>query len=98
MIFPHAWLEDAGEILDPNFQDGDVLYFPGLRLEGIEELAKAMEIPKGAWCEDLPIFFRYGWEGEDHPELSQARSEAKEYVQGLLEKKAQLCEGRWQWN
>jgi len=67
--FEHGWVEHDGVVIDPTLPDEGIVYFPGLRFTGSRGIAKAMEIPKEQWCEDLPIFFRFGWGGIESPEF-----------------------------
>jgi len=76
LLLEHGWVEKDGEIIDPTLPDNDILYFPGLRFEGILGLSKALRIPKDG-TEDFPIFYRFGWGGRDSPEFSAARETAQ---------------------
>jgi len=68
----HGWVEKNGEIIDPTLPDDDLAYFAGLRFNGGLGLSKAIQIPKPDYCEDLPIFYRFGWGGIDSPEFRAA--------------------------
>lgn len=68
----HGWVEMNGEIIDPTLPDDDLAYFAGLRFKGGLGIAKAFHIPKPDYCEDLPIFYRFGWGGIDSPEFRAA--------------------------
>jgi len=74
----HGWLEFNGEILDPTLPTDDLIYFPGLRFEGMFALSRAMQIPKDG-SEDFPIFYRFGWGGHDSPEFRAAREAGMRY-------------------
>lgn len=81
MVLEHGWVEKNGVIVDPTSPDEPLVYFPGLRFRGQQGLAEALAIPKpGRWCEDLPIFYRFGWAGIDSPEFRAASSAAYRYV------------------
>ena len=76
----HGWVERDGEIIDPTLPDADITYFPGLRFKGSSGIAKALQIPKEEYCEDLPIFYRYGWGGIESPEFRSAIAAAYRYA------------------
>ncbi|MBX7105381.1 MAG: hypothetical protein K1X57_14955 [Gemmataceae bacterium] len=68
----HGWVERNGEIIDPTMPDDDLAYFAGLRFNGECGLSKALQIPKPDYCEDLPIFYRFGWGGIESLEFRTA--------------------------
>ncbi len=76
----HGWIEFNGEIIDPTLPIDEMIYFPGLRFEGMFELSKAMKIPKQRGKEDFPIFYRFGWGGNDSPEFRSAREAAVKFI------------------
>jgi len=76
LLLEHGWVEKDGGIIDPTLPDKDIVYFPGLRFEGILGISKALRIPKTG-TEDFPIFYRFGWGGGDSPEFSAARETAQ---------------------
>lgn len=83
MALEHAWLEFEGVILDPTLPDRDLVYFPSLRFSGREGLAAAAAIPKKDWDPPVPIFFRFGFGGYDHPEFRAARETAEKLAYGV---------------
>ena len=76
----HGWVEQNGVVIDPTLPDDDMTYFPGLRFTGGVGIAEAMQIPKEDWCEDLPIFYRFGWGGINSPEFRSAIVAAHRYA------------------
>jgi hypothetical protein len=116
LVFEHAWIEHEGAILDPTLPEDDLVYFPGLRFVGRDELIQANALPEtdqvaigigadgtvsivpvarssrrdSASRDDsrehrkrgprLPIFFRFGFGGYDHPEFRAAREAAMRYA------------------
>jgi CubicO group peptidase (beta-lactamase class C family) len=76
----HGWVEQDGVVIDPTLHDEGIVYFPGLRFTGHRGIAEAMDIPKEKWCEDLPIFFRFGWGGIESPEFRAAIVAAYRYA------------------
>jgi len=68
----HGWVEMNDEVIDPTLPNDDLAYFAGLRFNGGLGLSKALQIPKPDYCEDLPIFYRFGWGGIDSPEFRAA--------------------------
>ena len=81
----HGWIEFNGEILDPTLPSEDLIYFPGLRFEGMKEVSKAMRLPQPDWCEDFPFFYRFGWGGGNSPEFRAAWEGALRYCNRLVE-------------
>jgi hypothetical protein len=78
----HAWVEYRGRIIDPSplWWKADVIYFPGLRYTGAVELGKAINtLPPNPFedCE-LPLYVRFGTDGCNSPEYSEARKLAAE--------------------
>lgn len=88
LILEHGWVERDGEIVDPTINDEHLVYFPGLRYQGAAGLSQAItKVPKQfESCEDLPIFYRFGFGGENCPEMTQAREQAKAYSKSIVEK------------
>ncbi len=80
LCIEHGWVEQDGVVIDPTLHDEGIGYFPGLRFTGSRGIAKALETPKDNWCEDLPIFFRFGWGGIESPEFRAAIVAAFRYV------------------
>ena len=82
----HGWVERNGEIIDPTLPDKEVVYFPGLKFNGIAGLSKAIkEIPKpDDDDDDLPLFIRFGWGGCDSAEMNKAREQADAYFKSRL--------------
>lgn len=81
----HGWVEKDGQIVDPTLPEEDMLYFSGLRFEGKYALTKAiLEIPKKDWCEDLPLFYRFGWGGGNSPEFCAAWERAFKYCDDVI--------------
>ncbi len=76
----HGWVEHDGIVIDPTLPDDKMAYFPGLRFTGGLGIAEAMQIPKEDWCEDLPIFYRFGWGGIESPEFRAAIVAAHRYA------------------
>ena len=76
----HGWVEQHGVVIDPTRHDDDITYFPGLRFTGRLGFAKATDIPREDWCEDLPIFYRFGWGCIDSPEFRSAMVGAYRYA------------------
>jgi len=89
LMIEHGWIEKDNEVLDPTLPFEQMTYFPGLRFDGLVEISKAMHsIPKSDGTdEDFPIFYRFGWGGKDSEEMCQARKEAREFSNRLVEKK-----------
>jgi hypothetical protein len=79
----HAWVEKNGEIIDPTLPGDNLVYFPGLQFKGQKNLSEALQIPKEPYCEDLPLFYRFGWAGSDSEEFAAARREAMKYSDSL---------------
>ena len=84
----HGWIEFNGEILDPTLPSHDLIYFPGLRLEGMLEVSKVMRLPKPDGCEDIPFFYRFGWGGRDSHEFRAAWEGAIRYCNLLIDQTA----------
>jgi hypothetical protein len=79
----HGWVEKDGQVVDPTLPEEDIVYFSGLRFEGQRALSKAMiEIPREEGCEDLPLFYRFGWGGSESPEFCGAWEDALAYKTG----------------
>ncbi|MHB0960089.1 MAG: hypothetical protein ACYC0X_19860 [Pirellulaceae bacterium] len=76
----HGWVEQDGVAIDPTLHDDGIAYFPGLRFTGGLGIAEAINIPKKDWCEDLPIFYRFGWGGIESPEFRAAIVAANRYA------------------
>lgn len=76
----HGWVEQDGVVIDPTLQDHDIAYFPGLRFTGGLGIAEALQIQRTDSCEDLPIFYRFGWGGIDSPEFRSAMVAAHRYA------------------
>lgn len=68
----HGWVEQDGVVIDPTLPHDDIVYFPGLRFTGGLGISEALRIPKEDWCEELPIFYRFGWGGIESPEFRAA--------------------------
>lgn len=83
LCIEHGWVEREGEIIDPTLPEANMRYFPGLRFEGQLNLSKALQTPREPDCDDLPMFFRFGWGGSDSEEFLEARKEAMEYSNSL---------------
>jgi hypothetical protein len=83
-LIEHGWIEFNGEIIDPTLPKDDPVYFPGLRFDGMAELSKAMKIPKDKGTDDFPIFYRFGWGGNDSPEFRSAREAGMRYCDLLV--------------
>lgn len=82
----HGWVERDGEIIDPTLLDDGIAYFPGLRFQGQRGIAEALALPKPDYTtEDLPIFYRMGWGGNDSPEFRAARDRAMALTYSLCE-------------
>ena len=81
----HGWIEFNGEIIDPTLPTHDLIYFPGLRFQGMLEVSKVMRLPKPDWCEDMPFFYRFGWGGKNSPEFRAAWEGAIRYCNLLIE-------------
>ncbi len=79
-VFEHAWLELDEEIIDPTLPERELIYFPGIRADGIQKLSAAI-VDKKFPDEfgKLPLFYRYGWGGVDHPEFLAARDAAYKF-------------------
>ena len=73
-------MEHDGIVIDPTLPDDKMVYFPGLRFTGGRGIAEAIQIPKKDWCEDLPIFYRFGWGGIESPEFRAAIVAANRYA------------------
>lgn len=84
----HGWIEADGEIVDPTLPDDDLIYFPGLRFEGMRKLSEAMNLPKPDWCEEVPIFYRFGWGGRESPEYQSAWKAAMQFVNQQIQLRA----------
>jgi hypothetical protein len=71
----HAWIELDGQIIDPTPKSWTVqfAYFPGLRLSK-DKLMQAVG-DDGR----LPIVWRYGWGGMEHPGYREAYRQALDY-------------------
>ena len=81
----HGWIEFDGEIIDPTRPTDKMIYFPGLRFDGMRGLSTALQIPKPKGNEDLPIFYRFGWGGGDSPDFRAAREAESRYSNLLIE-------------
>jgi len=68
----HGWVEHQHEIVDPTLPNDDLEYVPGLRFKSSLELSKAFQMAKPDYCEDLPIFYRFGWGGIESLEFRAA--------------------------
>lgn len=66
LIIEHGWLEYQGETIDPTLPEGADWYEPGLRYSQAELLEALAEIP------ELPIFYRFGWGGQESPSMREA--------------------------
>ncbi len=66
LVIEHAWIEYQGETIDPTLPEGAGEYFPGLRYSQAELLEALAEIP------ELPIFYRFGWGGQESPSMREA--------------------------
>jgi len=89
VLIEHGWVAKNGEVIDPTLTGDGITYFPGLRFEGERGIARAMAIPKPEYTtEDLPIFYRFGWGGNDNPEFRQARNLAMAYSNDLCKRSA----------
>lgn len=66
LVIEHAWLEYLGETIDPTLPEGAQWYEPGLRYSLGELLEALAEIP------ELPIFYRFGWGGQESPSMREA--------------------------
>lgn len=84
LCIEHGWVEKDGEIIDTTLPDGDLVYFAGLRFAGQAKLSKALQIPKESYCDDLPLFYRFGWGGSDSEEFTAARKKAMDYNNMLV--------------
>lgn len=84
----HGWIEFDGEIIDPTRPTDKMIYFPGLRFDGMRGLSTALQIPKPKGTQDLPIFYRFGWGGSDSPEFSAAREAESRYSNLLIEEQS----------
>lgn len=51
-----------------------------MRFTGSLGISEALQIPKEDWCEDLPIFYRFGWGGIENPEFRSAIVSAYRYA------------------
>jgi hypothetical protein len=81
VVIEHGWVEKDGVVIDPTLPSEDLVYFPGLRVEGQRGLAAAVQIPKPERTqEDFPIFYRFGWGGIDSPEFRAALVTAYRYA------------------
>ena len=67
-------------VIDPTLPHDDIVYFPGLRFTGGLGISEALRIPKEGWCEELPIFYRFGWGGIESPEFRSATIAAYRYA------------------
>lgn len=76
----HGWVETDCVIIDPTLPDDDIAYFPGLRFTGGLGIAEALQLPNKDWCEDLPIFYRFGWGGIESTEFRSAIVAAYRYA------------------
>jgi hypothetical protein len=85
----HAWIEFNGEIIDPTLPQTELIYFPGLRFEGLLGLSNALQLPKPDLCEDLPFFNRFGWGGKDSPEFRAAWAASMRYCNLMIEQNAE---------
>lgn len=82
----HGWVEKDGQVVDPTLPEVDMLYFSGLRFDGVRAVCKAMrKIPKAKGCTDLPLFYRFGWGGKDSPEFCAAWKRAFKYCDECLQ-------------
>ena len=72
-VIEHGWIELDGRIVDPTLHDDrePLAYYPGLRFT-LGELHTAMHTIPKTTNEDLPIFYRLGWGGQDSPDMMQA--------------------------
>ena len=77
--FEHGWLEIDSQIVDPTLVRDGIVYFPGLRFNGMTELSKAMHSILKETKEDLPIFYRFGWGGHDSLEFRSAREASTQF-------------------
>lgn len=78
--FEHGWIEVDGMIVDPTLPRDGIVYFPGLRFEGLVEVSKAMHsIPKST-DEDFPIFYRFGWGGGESADFRSAREASMQFM------------------
>ncbi len=68
----HAWIELAGQLVDPTpiSWQGQFAYFPGLRFTKAEV---AHAVHAGI---QLPLAWQYGWGGMKHPAYVQAYKQA----------------------
>jgi hypothetical protein len=68
----HAWIELDGQIIDPTPKSWitQFAYFPGLRLSKDELMHAVADDGR------LPIAWRYGWGGMEHPGYSEAYKHA----------------------
>ncbi len=76
----HGWVEHDDVVIDPTLPHDDIVYFPGLRFTGGLGISEALRIPKEGWCEELPIFYRFGWGGIESPEFRSAIVAAYRYA------------------
>lgn len=66
LVIEHGWIEYQGETIDPTLPEGTGEYFPGLRYSQAELLEALAESP------ELPIFYRFGWGGQESPSMRDA--------------------------
>ncbi len=92
LCIEHGWVEKDGEIIDPTLPGDDFVYFPGLRFKGQKSLSEALYIPKEPYCEDLPLFYRFGWAGSGSEEFTAARRKAMKYSDSLCEKSSRIVD------
>ena len=87
----HGWLEVNGEIVDPTLPTDDLIYFPGLRFEGMRNLSKALRtIPTSEGTDEgVPLFYRFGWGGRDSVEFQSAWKAAMQFISKQLEMQSQ---------
>ena len=77
-VIEHGWIELDGRIVDPTLHDDrePLAYYPGLRFT-LGELHTAMHTIPKTTNEDLPIFYRLGWGGQDSPDMPSRFTSSK---------------------
>ena len=71
----HAWIVREGKIIDPTLPEHVEAYYPGIEVHGREGL-KAFYATQGRRYSRCPLFYAFGWGGQDHPGFRKARAES----------------------
>jgi len=80
----HGWVEKNGVIVDPTLPRDVLTYIPGLRFTGRTGLEEAKQIPKPKHTsKDFPIFYRFGWAGQEHPEMKAAWAAVRRHIENV---------------